>query len=49
MSDFLDMGRRLAGALAGARLEVIGGAGHLAPLETPDEFRKLLVEFLTRD
>jgi pimeloyl-ACP methyl ester carboxylesterase len=25
---------------------VIAGAGHLAPLETPDAFRELLLEFL---
>jgi pimeloyl-ACP methyl ester carboxylesterase len=29
-----------------ARLEVIQGAGHLAPLETPETFRELLLEFL---
>jgi pimeloyl-ACP methyl ester carboxylesterase len=49
MSDFLNMGRRLEGALPRARLEVVGGAGHLAPLETPDEFRRLLLEFLARE
>lgn len=46
MPDFLQMGRRLEGALRRARLEVIGGAGHLAPLETPDKFRRLLLGFL---
>jgi pimeloyl-ACP methyl ester carboxylesterase len=46
MPDFLDMGRRLEGALRRARVEVIAGAGHLAPLETPEEFRRLLLEFL---
>ena len=36
----------LADALANARLEVIEGAGHLAPLETPEAFRSLLLQFL---
>jgi 3-oxoadipate enol-lactonase len=48
MSDFLAMGERLQAALPRTRLEVIAGAGHLAPLETPDEFRRLLFEFLER-
>ena len=26
--------------------EAGGGAGHLAPLETPEAFRRLLVDFL---
>jgi pimeloyl-ACP methyl ester carboxylesterase len=36
----------LAQSLPRARLEVIEGAGHLAPLETPEEFRQLLLSFL---
>lgn len=36
----------LAAAIPGARLEIIEGAGHLAPLETPDRFKELLLDFL---
>jgi pimeloyl-ACP methyl ester carboxylesterase len=36
----------LAAALPGARHVVIEGAGHLAPLETPDAFRELVVVLL---
>lgn len=36
----------LARTLPNARLEIIEGAGHLAPLETPDAFRELLLRFL---
>ena len=34
------------GRLPHARAEFIPGAGHLAPLETPDAFRELLLDFL---
>ncbi|HEY2651622.1 MAG TPA: alpha/beta hydrolase [Solirubrobacteraceae bacterium] len=36
----------LVEALPNARLEIIDQAGHLAPLETPDKFRQLLLRFL---
>jgi pimeloyl-ACP methyl ester carboxylesterase len=36
----------LAGRLPHARCEFIPRAGHLAPLETPDAFRALLLDFL---
>ena len=35
-----------AGKLPHARAELIPGAGHLAPLETPEAFRALLLDFL---
>jgi pimeloyl-ACP methyl ester carboxylesterase len=44
--DFLEGASRLAEALPGARHVVIQGAGHLAPLETPDAFRELLLVLL---
>jgi 3-oxoadipate enol-lactonase len=44
--DFIDAARALAQALPRARHELIGDAGHLAPLETPDAFRVLLLDFL---
>ena len=46
-SDFVRGSEVLAGALPQARLVVIDDAGHLAPLETPEAFRALLLDFLT--
>ena len=46
MPDFRQGAETLADALPNSRLEVIEGAGHLAPLETPDRFRDLLLAFL---
>lgn len=39
---------RLAGGIAGARLEVIPAAGHLSSLEHPDAFNAVLADFLFR-
>ncbi|MFQ5943114.1 MAG: alpha/beta fold hydrolase [Anaerolineales bacterium] len=36
----------LASAIPGARLEVIDGSGHATPLDAPEEFNRLLREFL---
>ena len=36
----------LAGKIPGARLEVIASAGHLTPLEQPDEFNRVAADFL---
>jgi len=47
MPDFRAGAERLARTLPRARHAVIPGAGHLAPLETPEAFRKLLLGFLT--
>lgn len=41
-----DTARRLAGAIPGARLVVITGAGHLPPVERPGETTAALREFL---
>jgi pimeloyl-ACP methyl ester carboxylesterase len=46
MPDFRDGAELMAGALPRARHVVIEGAGHLAPLETPEEFRRLVLDFL---
>jgi 3-oxoadipate enol-lactonase len=46
MPDFLWSARELAEALPQATHHVIAGAGHLAPLETPDAVRRLLGDFL---
>lgn len=44
--DFVDGAKRMAEVLPEGRLEKIVRAGHLAPLEQPRGFRKLLLEFL---
>ena len=46
MPDFREGARRMAGRLPGARHVEIPGAGHLAPLETPEAFQELLLGFL---
>jgi pimeloyl-ACP methyl ester carboxylesterase len=46
MPDFKDAAAQLAAALAGARQELIEEAGHLAPLEAPQAFTGLLLDFL---
>ena len=42
----VDESRKMAGAISGASLVVIPGAGHLANLEQPDAFNHALSEFL---
>jgi pimeloyl-ACP methyl ester carboxylesterase len=39
-------GHEFADRISGARLEVVKGAGHMFPLEKPDEFAALLTGFL---
>lgn len=46
MSDFRDGARRMADQLPKASHVEIAGARHLAPLETPEAFRELLLGFL---
>jgi 3-oxoadipate enol-lactonase len=46
--DFVEGARWYAETLPDARQTVVPGAGHLAPLEAPDAFRRLLLEFLRR-
>jgi pimeloyl-ACP methyl ester carboxylesterase len=46
MSDFREGAEAMARAMPNARHEAIPGAGHLAPLEQPEAFRELLLEFL---
>jgi pimeloyl-ACP methyl ester carboxylesterase len=46
MQDFVDSAKELGRVLADGRYELIPGAGHLAPLETPEAFRTLLLNFL---
>jgi pimeloyl-ACP methyl ester carboxylesterase len=46
--DFIDGAARYAELLPDAGHAVVVGAGHLAPLETPEAFRLLLLHFLQR-
>lgn len=46
MTDFRNAAEHLAEVLPLAEHVVIRGAGHLAPLEAPDEFRQLVFDFL---
>ncbi len=40
-----DQAAAMAGAVPGARLELLSGAGHLPPLEVPEAFNRLLTRF----
>lgn len=42
----LEQMRQLAGAIPGARLATVEGAGHLINLEKPDDFNRVLMDFL---
>jgi 3-oxoadipate enol-lactonase len=44
--DFIAGAESMAQAIPNARHVVIPGAGHLAPLEQPEAFRRLVLEFL---
>ena len=46
MPDFIEGAQKLAQTLPDAGYATIAGAGHLAPLETPEAFERLLREFL---
>ncbi|MBB5159107.1 alpha/beta fold hydrolase [Saccharopolyspora phatthalungensis] len=46
MPDFYEGGAKLAAALDAGELNIIPGAGHLAPLEQPESFSQLLLGFL---
>ena len=44
----LSNGRLLARRIRGAELVVVPGVGHVVPLESPDEFNRLVENFLAR-
>ncbi len=44
--DFRAIAEHVASTVAGARLEVVEGAGHLVGVDRPDELNRLLLEFL---
>jgi pimeloyl-ACP methyl ester carboxylesterase len=46
MPDFHEAARAAVETLPNARATTLEGAGHLAPLETPEAFDQLLVDFL---
>ncbi len=46
LPDFRDGAEAISAAIPGARRTMVPGAGHLAPLETPEVFRRLLIDFL---
>ena len=46
IADFQLIAELLAANLRNARLEVMAGCHHLPPMEAPEEFNRLLVEFL---
>jgi 3-oxoadipate enol-lactonase len=41
-----DQSREISGQIAGSRCSVIPGAGHLSSLDSPDQFNRLLLDFL---
>jgi pimeloyl-ACP methyl ester carboxylesterase len=45
--DFLAIGRRMAESIPDARLEVMPGVAHLPPMEAPDAFSRLVLDFLS--
>jgi len=47
--DFKNAVGELAAKMPGARTALIAGCGHLAPLEAPEEFRRLALENLDRE
>jgi 3-oxoadipate enol-lactonase len=44
--DFRAIGERIVREAPNARLEVVAGAGHLVAVERPEEFDRLLLDFL---
>ena len=46
MPDFIEGAEAMAREIPHAHHAVIAHAGHLAPLETPAAFRRLLLDFL---
>ena len=48
VSDIHKIVARLTSEIAGARKHVVQGAGHLVPMEKPDEFNRLVLNVLAR-
>jgi 2-succinyl-6-hydroxy-2,4-cyclohexadiene-1-carboxylate synthase len=45
---FAAVGTRMAGSITGSRLEIVEGAGHAVHLERPDDFSRLVSDFLNQ-
>jgi pimeloyl-ACP methyl ester carboxylesterase len=43
---FIDASKLMARVIPDARLEIVSGAGHMVNLERPDEFNRVLMDFL---
>lgn len=43
-----EKGQRIAGAIPGARFELIPAAGHSAPLENPDAITRAIADFIAQ-
>ena len=41
------LAKEMADGIEGAQLEIISGAGHMAPVEAPEVFNQILAEFMT--
>jgi pimeloyl-ACP methyl ester carboxylesterase len=44
--DFREIGERIVREAPNARLEIVAGAGHLVAIDRPDEFERLLSDFV---
>jgi 3-oxoadipate enol-lactonase len=44
--DFVVIGRHMAERIPGARYELMRGVAHLPPMEAPDAFSRLVLDFL---
>jgi 3-oxoadipate enol-lactonase len=45
--EMMAIGRHIAGAIPGARFQALKSVAHLPPMEAPDEFARLAIDFLT--
>lgn len=48
VSDIQDIVAKLAAEIAGAKKQILPDAGHLVPMEKPEEFNRLALEFLAK-
>ena len=46
VSDIHQIVAKLAAEIPGAKKKILAGAGHLVPMELPDEFNRLTLEFI---
>ena len=48
VSDIQRIVAKMASEIPGAEKQIVLGAGHLVPMEKPDEFNRLVTEFLAK-